>query len=77
MVLVLAPIDPNKTAPTWDDVMMFIEEMLRVEDWNDTNLRRDAQMPNKVRRLKAVLMEFEIPLTQTIQPTKVKVGDFY
>jgi hypothetical protein len=80
MVLILAPVDPQKTAPTWDDILMFVEEMLRVENWNDASLRRLPEMPGKLRRLNNVLMEFEgSPTTQIVSSkprTKVTVDQF-
>lgn len=57
-VLVLNPIDPNKTSPTYEDIFMFLERMLEVEKWNDDHLSRPPQLPPKVERLLNIVYKF-------------------
>lgn len=74
-VLVLSPVDPSATAPTWDDLMMFLQKMLEVEQWNDDHLRRRPQIPEKLQRLKTIISGFDgVPPPEK---KRVKVHDFY
>jgi len=59
MVLVLEPIVPNKTSPTYDDMFLFIEKLLEVEQWNDDHLARHPQLPTKLERLKRLVSKFD------------------
>jgi len=54
----MKPIDPEKTAPTYPDIEMFVEGMLDVERWNDDNLRRRPQLPQVVERLLNIIYKF-------------------
>lgn len=57
-VLVLKPIEPSKTAPTYDDMYMFIDKLLEGEVWNDTHLNRPPQLPSKIQRLLRVVLTY-------------------
>lgn len=57
-VLVLRPINKDKTAPTYEDINMFVREMLSVEQWNDNHLDRLPDLPNKVEQLLNIIYEF-------------------
>ena len=58
-VLVLEPLDPQKTSPTYDDIFMFLDEMLKVERCNDISLKRMPQLPTKINRIKNILTNYE------------------
>jgi hypothetical protein len=72
VVLVLEPIDPSKTSPTYDDVFMFLENLLDVEKLNDDSLQRAPQLPSKIGRLKRLIEKFE----GGKQSEMLKVEDF-
>lgn len=57
-VLVLRPIDPTKTSPTYDDIYMFVEEMLETERVNDESLGRKPELPGKIERLLHLIYKF-------------------
>lgn len=57
-VLVLKPIDPNKTSPTWGDIFMFLESMLEIEQWNDQHLSRPPQLPAKMEKLLTIVYRY-------------------
>jgi len=59
-VLVLKPIDPTKTSPTYPDVFMFLERMLEVESWNDKNLDRQPQLPEKIDKLQEIINKYVV-----------------
>jgi len=59
LVLVLSPINEEKTSPTYDDICMFIEQMLDVEKINDVNLKRYPQLPAKLHKLRKILSKYD------------------
>ena len=71
-VLVLEPIDPKKTAPTFDDIFMFVEKLLETEKHNDANLQRPLQLPTKIQKIKNIIQkatENDPNLNHSIQTT--------
>jgi len=59
-VLVLEPIDPTRTSPTYPDVFMFLERMLEVEVWNDRNLNRPPQLQEKIGKLQEIINKYVV-----------------
>lgn len=56
LVLAMKPLS-EKTAPTYNDIMAFIDSMLAVERTNDERLNRHPQAPKLAKIVKRILKE--------------------
>jgi len=75
MVLVLKPKDETRTAPTYPDVIdVFLDQMLKVEAWNDAHLKRPSQLVIAIQEVEKILLKHKesIPLISG----KTPIADF-
>jgi len=67
MVLVLKPIDPKKTSPTYSDIRMFVNQIFSVEYYNDNHLDRNPQLPIELGKIQKIIDFWRFKIQQTLK----------